>query len=459
MKISLTDIFNLNNSIIYNPDKFKSVSKISTDSRTIKANSLYVALKGNKYDGHNFIKEAILKGASAVMINKNRLKNFSNLDCTVITVPNTTLAYGELAAIFRSKFKGIVISITGSNGKTTTKEILATLLNEKFKTEKTLANDNNHIGIPKTILSTKNSTEVLVLEHGTNHFGEIEYTANIAQPDYAIITNIGDSHLEYLIDRNGVYKEKSTLLNAAINNGGKIFANTDDPLIKSQTKNIKKRITFGFNGKPNIMGKIIGYTPEGKTKLVVEYLNSKIEIDLPIYGSSSAKNVLISVGVALHLGLTPSQILAGISKISQVKGRLFVKPFSNATLIDDTYNSNPASMMAAIDLLKRIKTYSTKTLVIGDMFELGENAELIHKELSKIILKSKIKNVFTIGKLMKNLSLELEKEKINSKYFSTRKLLTSFIKQYDFNNQVVLVKGSRGMKMEDFAEQIREKIN
>lgn len=459
MTISLTDIFNLNNSIIYNPDSFKTVSKVSTDSRTIKANSLYVALKGNKFDGHNFINEAIVKGASAVLINKNRLKNFSNLDCTVITVPNTTLAYGELAAIFRSKFKGKVISITGSNGKTTTKEIMSTLLNEKFKTEKTLANDNNHIGIPKTIFTTKSSAEVLVLEHGTNHFGEIEYTANIAQPDYAIMTNIGDSHLEYLIDRNGVYKEKSTLFNATINNGGTIFVNNDDSLIKSETKKINKKITFGFNGKPNIKGKLIGFTQEGKTILSVEYLNSKIEIELPIYGLSSAKNALISVGVAMHLGITSSQILAGISKIKQVKGRLFVESFSNATLIDDTYNSNPTSMEVAIDLLKRIKTHSTKTLVIGDMFELGENAELIHRNLSQIILKSKIQNVFIIGSLMKNLSLALETENINSKYFATRKLLESFIKQYDFNNQVVLVKGSRGMKMEDFVQQIREKIN
>ena len=241
MKINLTDIFNLKNSVIYNPDNFKAVSKVSIDSRTIKANSIYVALKGNKFDGHNFVKEAVSKGAIAIIINKNRLTSFDNLNCTIITVPNTTIAYGELAQKFRNKFNGKLISITGSNGKTTTKEILATILSEKFKTNKTLANNNNHIGVPKTIFSIKKGTEVLVLEHGTNHFGEIDYTANIAKPNYAVITNIGDSHLEYLIDTNGVYKEKSSLFNETLSNGGTIFVNTDDAKIKSETKKTKNR--------------------------------------------------------------------------------------------------------------------------------------------------------------------------------------------------------------------------
>jgi UDP-N-acetylmuramoyl-tripeptide--D-alanyl-D-alanine ligase len=457
MNIKLADIFELKGAELYNPHIFKTVSKVSIDTRTIKKNSLYVAIKGKKFDGHKFIKDAISNGATSVLINKNQIKNFKNFCCAIITVPNTTKAYGELAAAFRRKFKGKVISITGSNGKTTTKEILSTILSEKFKTEKTEANNNNHIGIPKTIFSTKRTTERLVLEHGTNHFNEIKYTASIAKPDYSIMTNIGDSHLEYLIDREGVYKEKNSLFCETIKNGGTIFVNNDDPIIKYETRAVKNKITFGFKGKPNIKGRLEGYTPDGCTKLSVAYANKKLVIELPLYGISNAKNTLAAVAVALHLGVTQKQIKAGISKVEQVKGRLFVEQLNNMTLIDDTYNANPDSMTAAIDLLKKIKTYSTKTLIIGDMFELGEDAALIHSQLSHIILKSKIKNVLMHGKLMKHLSAVLEGKKINSKHFSTRRQLKTYIEKNDFSNQVILVKGSRGMKMEDFVEQIREK--
>lgn len=459
MTINLNDIFNLTGSVIYNPDNFKTVSKISTDSRTIKANSLYVALKGNKFDGHNFVNDAIKNGATSVMINKSQIKKFSNLECTFITVPNTTIAYGELASIFRKKFKGKVVSITGSNGKTTTKEILNTILSEKFKTEKTIANNNNHIGIPKTIFDTKNSTEILVLEHGTNHFGEIEYTANIAMPNFAIITNIGDSHLEYLVDQNGVYNEKSHLFTATLKNSGTIFVNSDDSIIKSATKNIKEKITFGFKGNPNVKAKLLGFTTEGMTKISIQFRNELFELSLPIYGFSNAKNFLASISVALHLGLTKTQIFEGINKLQQVKGRLFVEQFPKNMLIDDTYNANPTSLEAAIDLVKNVKTYSTKTLILGDMFELGENADLIHKQFANQILKSKIQNVFTLGKLMENLSAELQLGKINSKHFANRKNLHTFIEKNDFSNQVILIKGSRGMKMEEFVKQLREKIN
>jgi UDP-N-acetylmuramoyl-tripeptide--D-alanyl-D-alanine ligase len=455
MRINLSDIFNLTDSVIYNPDNYKSVTSVSIDSRTIKKNSLYVAIEGAKFDGHAFVKDAIANGATSVLINQKKLSKFKNLDCTFITVPNTSIAYGELANIFRTKFSGKIVSITGSNGKTTTKEILATILNEKFKTEKTEANNNNHIGIPKTILAVKSKTEILVLEHGTNHFNEIKYTSNIAEPDYALITNIGDSHLQYLIDRDGVYKEKSSLFNATLNRGGTIFVNSDDPIIKNKTKKIKERITFGFKGKPDAKGKVLGFTPDGRTILSVEYLNKKVEVELTLFGISNAKNTLAAITIAIHLGIPVKSIKSGIAKVAQVKGRLFVEQLPKITLIDDTYNSNPASVASAIELVKKIKTYKLKTLILGDMFELGKNEKAIHKQLAEQIIKNKIQNVFTHGKLMKTLSDTLANTNINSKHFLQRRHLKSFIAKENMSEQVVLVKGSRGMKMEEFAEQIR----
>ena len=457
MRITLSDIFNLTGSVIYNPDIFKSVTSVSIDTRTIKKNSLYVAIKGAKFDGHKFVNEAVNKGAAAILINKNKLKDFESIDIPIITVPNTTIAYGELAHVWRSKLKSKVISITGSNGKTTTKEILATLLSEKFKTEKSIANNNNHIGVPLTILAAKSSCEVLILEHGTNHFNEIEYTSKIAAPDYSLITNIGDSHLEYLIDCNGVYKEKKALFNSTIENNGTIFVNNDDPRIRKNTRRIKNKITFGFKGKCDVKGKLVGYTIDGRTKLSVVYSNRNYELTLPIYGKSNAQNVLAAIAIAQHLKLSVKQIKTGITKLDQVKGRLFTELSNSFMLIDDTYNSNPASMEAAIDLLKNIKSYKVKTLIIGDMFELGKKASESHKNLAVLVLKNKINNVLMIGKLMSTLDNALKKTKVNRIYFKNRRALNSFIKKNDFSDQVILVKGSRGMRMEEFVEQIRNK--
>jgi len=459
MKITLTDIFNLTGSVIYNPTEFKAVSSVSTDTRTIKKNSLFVAIKGAKYDGHKFVDDAVNKGASAILISKRKLKNFDHINVPIVTVPNTIKAYGELAHVWRSKLKAKVISITGSNGKTTTKEILATILSERFKTEKTVANNNNHIGVPLTLLSTKSSCEILILEHGTNHFNEIKYTAEIASPDYALITNIGDSHLEYLIDQDGVYKEKSALFNSTLANDGIIFINNDDKIIKKNTKRVSNKITYGFKGKCDVKGHITGYTEDGRTKLNVSYKNRSFEITLPLYGKSNAQNVLAAIAIAQHLKLSVKQIKNGVSKLKQIPGRLSVQKFNNMMLIDDTYNANPASMEAAIILLKNIKSYKVKTIVIGDMFELGREAVDYHKSLVELIVKNKINNVLMIGKLMGHLDEELQKRKtsININYFKNRRALKSFVNKNDFSEQVVLVKGSRGMKMEEFAEQIRNK--
>ncbi len=459
MKITLTDIFNLTGSVIYNPEDYKAVSSVSIDTRSIRKNSLFVAIKGAKFDGHKFVDDAVNKGASAIVISRRKLKDFDHINVPIITVPNTIKAYGELAHIWRSKLKANVISITGSNGKTTTKEILATILNEKYKTDKTVGNNNNHIGVPLTLLSIKSNCEVLVLEHGTNHFNEIKYTAEIASPDYALITNIGDSHLEYLIDQEGVYKEKSALFNAAFANNGIVFINNDDKIIKNNTKKIKNKITYGFTGKCDVKGKITGYTEDGRIKLNVSHKNRNFEVTLPIYGKSNAQNTLAAITIAMHLKLSVKQIKNGVSKLKQIPGRLYVQKYNDLILVDDTYNANPASMESAIILIKNIKSYKTKTIIIGDMFELGSKASLYHKNLAQLIVKHKINNILLIGNLMAYLYQELQKSNasINISYFKNRKALKLFINKNEFSQQVVLVKGSRGMKMEEFAELIRDK--
>ena len=459
IRLTLEDIFEIPGAVIYNPDNYKAVSSVSIDSRKIKRNSLFVAIKGEKFDGHNFIREVVKKGAAAVMLNENRYKNFRDLDLPVITVKDTTKGYGGLARTWRRKLNAKVIGITGSAGKTSTKEMIATLLSEKYKVNKTVLNNNNHIGVPLTILSTNEKHEVLVLELGTNHFGEISYTSKIAEPDYALITNIGNSHLEFLKNKRGVLKEKIALFEATKSKKGTLFINYDDPMLKESLPNYKNRVSYSFGSNTIVKGKLRGTDPNGKEVVEIKYKNTKISGAF-IYGEQNARNLLASSAVAFKLGLNKTQILSGIKKFKSVDKRLNIKNYKNRiTLINDTYNANPESMKYSIELLDKISKGRKKIAVLGDMFELGAEAKRLHKSLSKVIKQNKIDEVVTIGSLMKNLYNELRDGNVIVKYFSNRNNLKRYLLNNAYKNSVLLIKGSRGMKMEEFVKVIEDKIS
>ncbi|MEW6506559.1 MAG: UDP-N-acetylmuramoyl-tripeptide--D-alanyl-D-alanine ligase [Bacteroidota bacterium] len=456
IKITLADLFNLPSAVIYNPDEYKPVSSVQIDSRIIKKGSLFVAIKGEKFDGHNFVKEAIEKGASSVLINSKEFKKFSFLKLPVITVDNTIVAFGQLANIWRRKLNAKVVSITGSNGKTTTKEMTAALLSEKFRVVKTEANNNNHIGVPLTIFSADEKCDVLVLEQGTNHIGEIPYSAKISEPDFALITNIGQSHVEFLKNKETIYKEKSALFDEAEKNGGVILANYDDPFIKKNAGNYSNVISYGFNGNPNIKGLIKSFMKDGRTEFSVK--GSKEVVRLPVYGDSNAKNFLAAFVIAKLLGLDWKEIKSGANKIQAVHGRLEVKNYREAIVIDDTYNSSPDSIKAAYNLVKKIKSYKRKIIVLGDIYELGKQSEKIHTDLAKIFTYNKNLFVLTIGKMMQHLTTELRKKNIKSIHFHLREALSLYLQYEEIENSVILVKGSRGMKMEEFVNILHKRF-
>lgn len=457
--LTLQDIFDLPTATVYNPDEYKPVSSVSIDTRKLREESLFIAIKGENFDGHNFVNEAIKKGASAIMISTNRQNDFKNIELPLIAVKDTTVSLGDVAKTWRTKLKTKVISLTGSAGKTTTKELLSLMLSEKFKTVKTELNNNNHIGVPLTILSAGSETQMLLLEHGTNHFGEIPYTASIAQPDYAMITNIGHSHLEFFRNKNGVLKEKLSLLNETAKRGGKVFTNNDDSLLKKASKNYKKKISFGFDGKVDVKAKIIGFNSDGCsiTELII---NKKSFIyELPIAGKQGAKNFLSAAAIALEMGITPKQISSAIGKFKNVDKRLVIKKYGTTVLIDDTYNANPESMMHSLELLSLMDRQKNKIAILGDMFELGKEGVSLHKKIADVLLYNGINSVFTIGELMKHLNKKLEKKNIINKHFSSRKMLAGLLKKNNLNDSVILVKGSRGMKMEEFVKVIQERFS
>jgi len=455
--ITIEDVFNLASAVIYNPDNFITIRNVSIDSRNILRRCLFVAIKGERLDGHDFIDEAVSNGCSAVVVDKGKFKKISELNLPVIAVDDTIKALGELAGMWRKKLRAGVIGITGSAGKTSTKEMISMLLAEKYKVNKTAANNNNHIGVPLTLFSTNEKHDMLVAELGTNHFGEIEYTANIALPDYALITNIGDSHLEFLLNRKGVLKEKTALFRATASMNGTFFINEDDLLLKKTAKNYRKKVTYGFNSNSDVRGKISGYTADGRPRIVITYKKNRMKIDLPAYGEANAKNFLAACTVAFTLGLSVKEISQGLKRFENIEKRLNVKRKKDFLLIDDTYNASPVSMKEAMNLTGKIKLYKRKIAVLGDMLELGREAALLHRKLANVLKSNKFSEVYLIGTLMKNLYQELYGNDIALKYFSGRKKLHDFLSGYDLSDSVILVKGSRGMRMEEFIKVIEGK--
>ncbi|NWF50586.1 MAG: UDP-N-acetylmuramoyl-tripeptide--D-alanyl-D-alanine ligase [Ignavibacteriaceae bacterium] len=456
ISLDIKDLFEVPSAEIFNPDALKAVRSVSIDSRNIKKGSLFIAIKGNKFDGHDFIKEAIESGAFCVMINKKNFHQFSDLEIPFITVEDTVKALGDVARIWRRKLNTKVIALTGSAGKTTTKEMLSVLLREKFNVNKTTANNNNHIGVPLTILSTNPNHDVLVAELGTNHFGEIAYSAQIAQPDFSLITNIGDSHLEYLKNRSGVFKEKAPIFKVTDERRGTVFINSDDPILFKAAKNYKNKITFGFNGKSDVRGKLIGYDEKAKPTIEIEYKNIRFRVTLPVCGIQSAKNFLSASAVALKLGLSVRQIMNASQKLRAFDKRANVIKIKNFVLIDDSYNANPQSMRDAIELISKIKSDDKRVLILGDMFELGAKSEQYHRKLKNVIIKNRIDVVLLLGKMMKHLKEELQHFGGIVNHFRSRAALVNFINDFDFSGSAVLIKGSRGMKMEEFVNKLKE---
>ncbi len=457
--LNIEDIFNIPTAVIYNPDAFKSIYHVSIDSRNIKKNTLFIAIKGERFDGHDFIDEVVKKGTTAVLISDKNFKKIKDFDIPVITVKDTTIALGEVAKLWRSKLKIKIIGITGSAGKTTTKEILATLLSEKFKVNKTIANNNNHIGVPLTILSSNEKHNFLVAELGTNHFGEIPYTSSIVSPDFALITNIGDSHLEYLKNRKGVFTEKVALLKESIKRGGKVFINNDDKILKEFGKTVKNKITFALNEKADYKASIKGYDKLARPQIEIKSKKNVFAATLPISGEKNVLNFTAAFAIASGLGLTNSQIQKAVKKIKSYNKRLEIKNHKNFTLINDTYNANPDSMKSSLDILNKIESRKRKIAVLGDMFELGNESKSKHLELANIINKTKVDEVYSIGKMMKLMNKKLNGKTKTHLHFDDRELLKKHLMTFEIKNSVVLIKGSRGMKMEEFVSIIESTKN
>ncbi len=457
--ITIEDIFEIPSATIYEPDNYVPAKTVVTDSRIATGEHIFCAIEGERFDAHDFIHDVVEKGVKAVIVNKSKIDRFDDLDITLIAVENTIDAYAFLAGIYLKKLGTKVISITGSNGKTSTKEILADILGVKYRVHKTEANNNNHIGVPKTIYECTEENDFCVLEHGTNHFGEIEFTAKVANPEYSLITNIGDSHTEYLENREGVLKEKYSLFEATINAGGTIFVNNDDFLIAEATKNIDDKITFGFSENCDVSGEDLGIRLDGRPRIGITYKGEKLITGIPLYGRTNMQNVLAASAIALYIGLTSEEVEKGIANLKPVKGRLDVTHYENFTMIDDTYNANPVSVLSSLEVLEQLSKNRNSCAFLGDMFELGGSSEAHHKSIADMVIKHNVNEVVLIGANMKKAYEVLQNRQIMANIFENYEAMKNFIDEFDPEGKTILVKGSRGMKMERVIDKLVNRNN
>ncbi|MEG9328686.1 UDP-N-acetylmuramoyl-tripeptide--D-alanyl-D-alanine ligase [Salinimicrobium catena] len=404
---------------------------VSTDTRKIKEGSMFFALKGENFNANEFAEQALQKGAKYAIIDEEKYSRGENF----ILVKNVLKALQELASFHRNYLGIPIIGLTGSNGKTTTKELINAALSKKYKTTATSGNLNNHIGVPLTLLSMNKQTEIGIVEMGANHRKEIAFLCQIAQPDYGYITNFGKAHLEGFGGVEGVIKGKSELYEYLKANEKTIFLNLDDPIQKKHLS-YQKIYSFGSDEKPDVP---VEYLQGGNFAAIRV---AGYEINSKMIGSYNGKNMAAAYTIADYFKVAPEEIKKALENYIPGNNRSQVINRENLTIILDAYNANPTSMAAAIENLEAMPQ-RPKTVILGDMFEMGESSKAEHQELAERLQKGSIDSVYIIGKAFYGTSTDSRIKK-----YRTFEDFTADYSSGSIDNGVVLIKGSRGMALE-----------
>ena len=424
---------------------------ISIDSRTIKKGGIFVAIKGRRFDGHDFVKEAFKKGAKLAIVSR-KPKLAPRHKKRLITVRDTVKALGDIAASHRAGFNIPVIAITGTNGKTTAKDIVAHVLSSRYNVLKNETSKNNYIGLPLTLLKLEKKHDVAVVEMGMSRFGEIGRLSEIAKPDIGVITNIGPAHMESLGTLKNIFIAKSELLKRLRGDGPAIL-NKDDAYLRG-IKGLKcRKIYFGIDSSCSFQATNLSYR---KNKWSFR-LNGKEAFEFSLLGRHNIYNALIAIAVARRFALDFSTIAEKIRSYRQILSmRLGFKNIRGIGILDDTYNSNPSSMECAIDTLARYNTRGKKIVVSGDMLELGKKAKTMHEAIGRILARSPVDVLITHGRLSMFMNKEAGHGGMDGLYHArSHSDAADFLRKIAKPSDVVLVKGSRGMRMEKVIEKFK----
>lgn len=423
---------------------------VVTDSRKITKDCLFVALSGENFDGNDYVEEALEKGAAAAI----STRAFPELP--VITVSDTLEALGEIATYYKNKFKVKTVAVTGSVGKTTTKEFIYSALKEKYKTLKTDGNFNNEIGLPLTIFNLSEEIEVLVVELGMNHKGEMERLSRIARPDIAVITNIGTAHIENLGSREGILAAKLEILEGT-DPEGLLLYNGDEPLLREAAKILSiKSESFGMDASNDYYADGI-FELDGETDFVLHHEEEEYAVNIAALGQHNVQNALCAAAVATALELSTLQIQHGLSCFEQAAGRQNIYELSGIRLIDDTYNANPDSMKAALSVLKSFE--GRRIAVLGDMLELGDTAKEAHLEIGEVAAKC-ADIVLAAGQFSSEVKSGAEEGGLNNShaFLNQEDLITKLCAEIQ-TGDTILFKGSRSTHMEEVLKAVVKEVS
>lgn len=428
----------------------REITNISTDTRTITDGSLFIAIRGENFDGHTFAHEAFNKGACAVIVDRE----IDGVPC--IVVKDTIRAYLDIAKMYRSKFNPIVVGVTGSVGKTTTKEMVSLVLSERFNTLKTEGNLNNEIGLPKTLLRLNEEHEAAVIEMGMIAKGEIEILSATTQPTIAVVTNVGYSHIENLKTQENILQAKMEIVEGLKPNGI-LLLNADDKLLFPQRDMVKNRVvTYGMlNSEADARASNI--TDNGiSTFFTATYKGESIAFEIPCIGNHNILNALVAMVIGVESGIKLSEIANALKKYKADSLRQNIQKYGENTVIIDCYNASPDSMKASLSVLStlNIEKGGRKIAVLGDMLELGDKSKELHELVGDYVGESKADIVFCYGSESQNIAHKALSYSKSVIYSSDKSLICKALKGIISENDIVLFKGSRGMKLEEIINEV-----
>lgn len=428
-----------------------SFNKLCIDTRKIEKNNVFLAIKGANFNGNDFALKALEAGASIVIIDevKFNLNEIENKG-TIVKVKNTREALLNLAKFYRKKLGLKVVGVTGSTGKTSTKDLIAALLSNKYKVFKTKGNFNNDIGLPLMILELTSKDDVAVLEMGMSSLGEIELLADVARPDIAVITNIGLSHIENLKTQENILKAKMEI-STFFNKENTLIINAEDKLLKNVYSNRFKVEKIGYNHEYDVYASNI-ILKEEETEFLAHAFGEEAVFNLPMAGKHNVLNTMLAIEVANCLNVSFEEMIKGLENLEATSMRLQVIKKEGLIIINDCYNASPDSMKSSLDVLSAYKDHR-KVAILGDMYELGEESEKAHFEVGEYA-KDKLDILIVIGRYIKNFKDGFNNDNIIM--YKTKEECIKELKNIVKLNDVVLIKASRGVKLEDVVKKLEE---
>ncbi len=420
------------------------INGVSTDSRRIEQGEVFWVLSGDRFDGHDYVEQVQDKALFSV-IASDQAHRFKDTSFGLALVPDTLKALQELARLHRSRFDIPLLALTGSNGKTTVKEMISTVLKTKLNVHKTAGNLNNHIGCPLTLLKLAEEYQAAVIELGSNHPGEIKTLADIAQPTQALITNVGAAHLEFFKTTETVAKEKLSLFDA-LPSDGLIYRNLDDPFIRKYDCGGRTTVSFSLKEKADAQGKLLEIDSKGRARFI---LNGSTEIRLQVPGAHNALNALAAAAVGLQFGLLRAEIKEALEAFTSTDKRMQVIEKSGVTFLNDGYNANPDSTAAALSALNEMTVSGKRYIILGDMLELGGESGEWHRKIIEQALELNPAGLFLFGSEMRQAAGQTG----GAWVFDTHHAIAAELKKRLHPGDLVLLKGSRSMQMEKILEE------